>query len=519
MAIRITDTVYDSFKVDFGNGTVLSGGHGALISHQYPTATEQTIKVTGFYTIVRTDQQIMSPCSGKDTTFTITPINDLPKPVIRSLAMTSPGSASLIFESNPFLNYKIYQKTGSSDNYQPIATINNPVSSPSGQEITGLTNTNEVYYFRVEVSDVCAENKEYSEEISTIPLTVTAANDQINISWQRTPPFYNQFVLYKDSQVLTTIANGSQKTFTDTDVRCPDEYCYKIIAQTSGGSQSISALACAKAISQKAPPAVQNFTATIQDGFPSLRWVLPPNIAVQEYVILRSENNGPFKELARTNAVDFKDTKTNTRQTAYCYQVQYTNTCGNTSPLNTEACPMLLTKNQDGEKITLTWTPYRHWDQGVASYFIEKLDENGSVYETIPVSADLTYTLPQEPDLMQQILYLRVKAVSNGNPILESYSNVVEVIQQLRLFLPDAFTPNGDGVNDTFLARGWFVKRFNMVIYNRWGEVLFTTDTLDTGWDGKVSGNRVPAGVYVYAIEAEDFTGRRVNKKGTLLVI
>jgi gliding motility-associated-like protein len=67
-------------------------------------------------------------------------------------------------------------------------------------------------------------------------------------------------------------------------------------------------------------------------------------------------------------------------------------------------------------------------------------------------------------------------------------------------FVPNAFTPNGDGTNNQFLAVGSNVKDFEMLIFNRWGEQIFRSTDIGTGWDGKYNSHLVQEDVYVYKI-------------------
>lgn len=71
--------------------------------------------------------------------------------------------------------------------------------------------------------------------------------------------------------------------------------------------------------------------------------------------------------------------------------------------------------------------------------------------------------------------------------------------------IPNVFTPNNDGYNDYFLPRQFLsrnVSKFDMTIYNRWGQKVFETNTLEgRGWDGKFNGTDQPEGVYIYVIK------------------
>ncbi len=68
------------------------------------------------------------------------------------------------------------------------------------------------------------------------------------------------------------------------------------------------------------------------------------------------------------------------------------------------------------------------------------------------------------------------------------------------VFLPNAFSPNGDGVNDQLLVRGYVIKEMHLVIYNRWGEKLFETRNQAEGWDGWYKGSPLPPDVYNYRL-------------------
>ncbi len=91
------------------------------------------------------------------------------------------------------------------------------------------------------------------------------------------------------------------------------------------------------------------------------------------------------------------------------------------------------------------------------------------------------------------------------------------------LDIPNAFTPNGDGVNDYFFPRellGSRLTKFRMQIFNRWGEQVFETATLDgRGWDGRFNSKAQPQGVYIYLIEGQINGGATEKYKGNVTLI
>ncbi len=89
------------------------------------------------------------------------------------------------------------------------------------------------------------------------------------------------------------------------------------------------------------------------------------------------------------------------------------------------------------------------------------------------------------------------------------------------VFVPTAFTPNGDGANDILYARLFGAKELNVFrVFDRWGNLLFETNTPDIGWDGTNRDNeKLITGVYVYMIEAVCFNGEKVIKKGNVTLL
>jgi gliding motility-associated-like protein len=87
------------------------------------------------------------------------------------------------------------------------------------------------------------------------------------------------------------------------------------------------------------------------------------------------------------------------------------------------------------------------------------------------------------------------------------------------LYVPNAFTPNYNGLNDVFLVKSTNIEKFHIVIFNRWGNLLFETNDINVGWDGKYNGILVPEGVYVYSIEAIGEDKVPYRKLGSLTVL
>jgi gliding motility-associated-like protein len=113
----------------------------------------------------------------------------------------------------------------------------------------------------------------------------------------------------------------------------------------------------------------------------------------------------------------------------------------------------------------------------------------------------------------------RVIAYKTGSPQIFSVSNEVDIIPNMSIYIPNTFTPNGDGLNDTFGVAGEAIQDFDMKIFNRWGQLIYETTNANERWDGTFLGQKVPSGTYVYKVSASSPSGKRQNKEGSVNVI
>jgi gliding motility-associated-like protein len=99
-------------------------------------------------------------------------------------------------------------------------------------------------------------------------------------------------------------------------------------------------------------------------------------------------------------------------------------------------------------------------------------------------------------------LYTVELKVTDANNCRDSVSNPIYAYPPYTMFIPNAFTPDGDGINDVFEGIGEGYVDYEMWIYNRWGEQIFYTDSDEEGWGsaGRYSLEDLPSGVYAYRI-------------------
>lgn len=133
-----------------------------------------------------------------------------------------------------------------------------------------------------------------------------------------------------------------------------------------------------------------------------------------------------------------------------------------------------------------------------------------------PTSSSPTVTLPETIDSIRYI----VRAIGAGGCYDED-DVIVRVFKTgPDLFVPSAFTPNGDGKNDIVRPVGVGIATLQYFrIYNRWGQLVFSTSQTGKGWDGIFNGTPQPPGTYVFEAVGTDQLGNRVYKKGTIVLI
>ncbi len=95
----------------------------------------------------------------------------------------------------------------------------------------------------------------------------------------------------------------------------------------------------------------------------------------------------------------------------------------------------------------------------------------------------------------------------------------VEILGAGEITFPNAFTPNGDGLNDVFRPVSEGVIKYELLLYTRWGELIFTTKDLNAGWDGKVNGELAKPDVYVWKAEGKFTNGRAFELAGDVTLV
>ncbi len=511
--VTIQDTNYDSLYLFVNNA-----------SRQVVTASPTPIILTSpttTYTLRLSGEYSAGNC-GRDSILTITP----PPPagqVKITLLQVRPGGIIKFAVNGLQAGYK-YQLQDQNGNSKAVFNFKN---SPTDSVVLGGFDTSVPNCFKVVTLDNCDRPQGLpSPVICSTTIQALAQNNQNLITWPaytgETPSgsafTYKLFRRENNTPNRTEIASVASQTlsFTDDQVKCGINYCYDLEITDTNGRFSVSDKVCVTAISTDIPAAANLLTSFGTDNVLIGSVTVPANSELKNLQVLKNSNGLAFAPLTQTTTPDFKDPDRSFKQIKPCYQVTFTDNCGNTSLQSNQSCPVILRATEDklNRTATLEWSEYGGFDPAAAEYSLELLDANFTVRSAEPVTN--VFSRVEKLSDTDQILRYRIKVTANGQV---SYSNLETIIQEVKIFVPNAFSPNGDGLNDVFEVKGRFQNNFSLLILNRWGQVIFESRDPKKGWDGQVNGAPAPVGVYAYRLQAIDERGQRYEKTGTLTLL
>jgi gliding motility-associated-like protein len=220
----------------------------------------------------------------------------------------------------------------------------------------------------------------------------------------------------------------------------------------------------------------------------------------------------------------YVDKDVDVNEQSYCYYVVMKDTCGNAGPDGVPACTIVLRGKDGFIENNLAWSAYSGWAGGVDRYKISRSDPSRPFEEINKVPAPaLTYE-DNHLNLDEGKFQYYVTATQGGQEMphyfnAESNSNSVTLFQHPVVRFPNAFTANGDELNDQF---GWtqiFVKDFQLTIYNRWGQVVFRTNNKFDFWPATSNYQPAAADVYFYICHVTGWDGADYQLKGNFTLL
>ncbi|MCX6258765.1 MAG: PKD domain-containing protein [Bacteroidia bacterium] len=136
------------------------------------------------------------------------------------------------------------------------------------------------------------------------------------------------------------------------------------------------------------------------------------------------------------------------------------------------------------------------------------------------LSCDNCYNPVFQP-LQTTTYYVTITAFAGDRICYVTHDSItISIEAEYSLDMPDVFTPDGDGVNDVLYVRGWGLKSLiEFKIFDRWGQLLYSSDDISKGWDGTFQGQKQNIDTYVYMVRAMTYGGKVLEKNGMVTLL
>ena len=219
----------------------------------------------------------------------------------------------------------------------------------------------------------------------------------------------------------------------------------------------------------------------------------------------------PDKLLATLKSSELFYTVSIPKPARYSFKVIALDSCRKESQVGRYGTPVFLTYTQDENRsVSLNYTAYKQWEVPVIKYEIYTLPVLGSPIKDNGI--DLNYTdhdyAKTQRGLEDTMRCYAIK--TTGLDGRESWSNSICAKRQPAVFLPTAFTPDANGLNDIYIPVVIGMRSYELSIYNRWGQKV--SQTQNSGWNA----DKVSSGVYVVVFVGTDIHGRTIHLTQTV---
>ncbi|HYG17630.1 MAG TPA: T9SS type B sorting domain-containing protein [Ohtaekwangia sp.] len=513
VAVRVTDTNFDNYVFSYDDGMVLTKDASITKNDEHLFAAPPPPPVNRVVSVRGRNDNAADNCFDSARTVLVTPT--LPAATLQQVTALQTGTEVQLDQAiTPDVQYRVMVSRNS-----PGAFQNFTLTSDATVILPNLRPDDEYYCFRLDPFDPCTNTTTaaVSNVVCSANSDVAAQDDQNALKWVTSAVGASGYTVMKDGAALPPVIPANQFAYTDTDVICNTPYRYQLITNYPGGATSVSMEKTVTAISTTIPAPVENISSIVNQQSVQLEWTQDPLFTAAEYTIVKAVD-GNYAPLATSTQQTFTDNDYNTNVQT-CYRISYIDNCGNQSPPSADACPVRLTGSlQNDNSIMLAWSNYEGWKNGVDEYQVDKYDMEGNLLQSFNVNGN-TLTDSGEDFINQSYIYI-ITAIPTQAGVVVSVSNAIAITKEPQLYYPTAFTPNKDGLNDTFQVFGQFIAKFEMKIFNRWGELMFITDDLGgQGWDGTYKGDLMPESTYVFTARIVDLAGRTFDRSGTVLLL
>lgn len=459
-------------------------------------------------------------------------------PVVHRATVIDNSTNLFVFNANKeedFYSYSIfYNYLGAS----PQSFVDVLLAGDTFYFETGINTLINPYSYAISATDICKNRSAVSPTNTTVELKAWPIDNAIKLAWtpyqgfgairryevwRNNPDSGSLFYLVKD------VSAGTLQ-YIDTSISCFTNYYYRIktVAQDADTSKySWSDTSGATPVYVSSLPGTKITKATVlDDQFVLVQWGKQSYEVSFKYLIFRMrDDEGSATFYREVSDTFFIDENVSVDEHSYSYFVYLKDACGGISLASNEAKTILLkvdliTNDQSLYDPIVSFNTYRDWMNGVNNYeVLFHYDSLGAYSKVSTNTATDTIFVHQYLILPQRNYCYSVMANElDGNQAI-SQSNITCVGTEPRVYVPNVFTINGDGINERLVVGGLFIETYKIGIFDRWGNKVFESNNRDDSWDGNFDGRPMPSGVYVYTIEVSGRTKQQVELTGTVTLI
>ncbi len=323
---------------------------------------------------------------------------------------------------------------------------------------------------------------------------------------------------------------GNTLSWNDTGL-CDETYTYYVGAKNDSGgylSNSNHIVLKAKYVHDNTPLNLR-YATVLNNSVVGLKWDSSHYKQLIGYQVGKySPKSGWDDNFAVTSSNSYVDNTAKVNDSSYTYRIRTIDKCGYYGPVSNIGTSIFLEQNVAKDKVSLKWNSYRNWPAGVQNYLVQVQLKNKKYKNVANVpGTDTTYVDDSVYSQIDTAYCYRVIAIENGPAQDSSVSNLTCAVLPSRIFVPTAFSPNGDSVNDVWKVSplsvynvvGSKLTQFNARVYNRWGMLVFESNDIYKGWDGTFKGAKAPVDVYIYMVYAEGIDKRFIRLNGNVTLI
>jgi len=522
--VKVTDVTYDEYFVDFDfNGSTFNAMRSIPASSNPSTIFNYSGPGNRQIAVRGKKNNAANNCDARQKAFTAVPV--LSNASIIDLKVRDASTLQLTYDPAVNTQHKLDIAIGNDGPYGQLRTLLSPSSATTAEFISEITPEEKYYCLQLRTYDPCTNTSVPTGKICSLDFDLSIKDDVNQLKWNTSgvgSPTFN--IIRNDANLTST----NQKAYDDSAIICNTDYKYSIEAVYPDGSKSFSLPKTGKSQTAAIPDALKNFSSvTGSDGKGvSLTWLQPTNFTALSYYVSRSLNNGPLNLLGESPTTDFTDSDYST-EFNLAYRINYVDACIKTSPPGRTFSPLVLTaKALSDSTIALQWNRYQGYENGIASYTIEKTNATGGTIDAITIPNDSTYIDSDFDQINQKITY-RIVANPVSSTLSDSFSNEVTITLKPLLIFPTAFVAKGTTklpINKTFRGFGRFIRTQKLQVFDRWGTLQYSGENKEgeapPEWDGlNTQGIAADQGVYVWKAVYTDYLGKRYEKSGSVNLI